>query len=98
MGHFAIYSNPALRSPSRMWSTAAGSFLYSRRKLPSTKARLALSSLSSASAVRAARPERGEAGDDVTQTRRPVAIERPGPPPDFDGLGVVAELIMCAGK
>jgi hypothetical protein len=34
-------------------------------------------------------PELGEASDDIAQTGRPVAIERPGPAPDLDRLVII---------
>ena len=39
-------------------------------------------------------PELGEAGDDIAQTGRPVAVERPGPAADFDRLIVIPQTVV----
>ena len=73
--------------------------MYSRRKSPAER-QIGVHSLQLGErGLRLLDPaELGKAGDDIAQTGRPVAIERPGPPPDFDGFVIMAQLVMSAGE
>jgi hypothetical protein len=82
-----------------MWSTAAGS-VYSRRVIAFDKGEIGVQPLElDERRLRLIHPaELREAGNHITQASRPVAVERPGTPPGFDGLGIMAQQVMRAGQ